>query len=425
MEYRILLLIVSILFTGTVMAESTLNKDTISVRVYFRQGYSILESAYRNNGTRLEMFAAQFRALQADRTIRLRYIHIDVGASPEGSSSLNRRLSDKRAIRIMDYLRNHTSFPDSLVKVSSHGINWERLKKLVAASDMPYKDEVLDVLHTTPEQVVWNNKIEDERKLQLKALHNGQPYRYMYEHFFPELRSAGVNIYCEFERLPKLELPSAGIKHPAPKAETLPLNLENTSVTPESAPRKPFCMVLKTNMLYDAFLIPNLGVEFHIRRGWSVGGNWMYAWWKNDTRHNYWRVYGGELDIRKYMGHRATKNPLTGHHLGIYSQILTYDFETGGRGYMAGTPGGTLLDKANYTVGLEYGYSLPVNRKLNIDFTLGAGYMTGQYHEYLPLDGCNVWQSTKQRRWWGPTKAEISLVWFVGRNSYNGKGGKQ
>lgn len=142
----------------------------------------------------------------------------------------------------------------------------------------------------------------------------------MYEHFFPELRSAGVNIYCEFERLPKLELPSAGIKHPAPKAETLPLNLENTSVTPESAPRKPFCMVLKTNMLYDAFLIPNLGVEFHIRRGWSVGGNWMYAWWKNDTRHNYWRVYGGELDIRKYMGHRATKNPLTGHHLGIYSK---------------------------------------------------------------------------------------------------------
>ena len=140
-------------------------------------------------------------------------------------------------------------------------------------------------------------------------------------------------------------------------------------MTPESAPRKPFCMVLTTNMLYDAFLIPNLGVEFHIRRGWSVGGNWMYAWWKNDTRHNYLRVYGGELDIRKYMGHRATKNPLTGHHLGIYSQILTYDFETGGRGYMAGTPGGTLLDKANYTVGLEYGYSLPVNRKLNIDVT--------------------------------------------------------
>lgn len=411
------------LFTGTVMAEGTLNKDTISVRVYFRQGYSILESAYRNNGTRLEMFAAQFRALQADQTIRLRYIHIDVGTSPEGSSSLNRRLSDKRAIQIMDYLHNHTSLPDSLMKFSSHGINWEGLKKLVSASDMSYKDEVLEILHTMPKQVLYNSGIEDECKQQLKTLHGGQPYRYMYRHFFPELRSADVNIYCEFERLPKLELPI--VNHSAPKVETLPMSLESTCTTPVSAPRKPFCMVLKTNMLYDALLIPNIGAELHIGRGWSVGCNWMYSWWKNDTRHNYWRIYGGELGIRKYIGHRATKNPLTGHHLGIYSQILTYDFETGGRGYMAGTPGGTLLDKANYTVGLEYGYSLPVNRKLNIDFTLGAGYMTGQYHEYLPLDGCNVWQSTKQRRWFGPTKAEISLVWFVGHNSYNEKGGKR
>lgn len=425
MEYRILLLIVSMLLTGTVMAEGMLNKDTISVRVYFRQGYSNLESAYRNNGTRLEMFAARLRALQADQAIRLRYIHIDVGTSPEGSSSLNRRLSDKRAIQIMDYLHNHTSLPDSLMKFNSHGINWEGLKKLVSASDMSYKDEVLEILHTMPKQVLCNSGIEDECKQQLKTLHGGQPYRYMYRHFFPELRSADVNIYCEFERLPKLELPIAIANHPAPKVETLPMNLESTHAAPVPAPRKPFCMVLKTNMLYDALLIPNLGAELHIGRGWSVGCNWMYSWWKNDTHHNYWRIYGGELGIRKYIGRRATKNPLTGHHLGIYSQILTYDFETGGRGYMAGTPGGTLLDKANYTVGLEYGYSLPVNRKLNIDFTLGAGYMTGQYHEYLPLDGCNVWQSTKQRRWFGPTKAEISLVWFVGRNSCNGKGGKR
>ncbi len=425
MEYRILLLIVSMLFTGTVMAEGTLNKDTISVRVYFRQGYSILESAYRNNGTRLEMFAAQFRALQADQTIRLRYIHIDVGTSPEGSSSLNRRLSDKRAIQIMDYLHNHTSLPDSLMKFNSHGINWEGLKKLVSASDMSYKDEVLEILHTMPKQVLCNSGIEDECKQQLKTQHGGQPYKYMYRHFFPELRSANVNIYCEFERLPKLERPIAIANHPAPKVETLPMSLESTHTAPVSAPRKPFCMVLKTNMLYDALLIPNIGTELHIGQGWSVGCNWMYSWWKNDTRHNYWRIYGGELGIRKYIGRRATKNPLTGHHLGIYSQILTYDFETGGRGYMAGTPGGTLLDKANYTVGLEYGYSLPVNRKLSIDFTLGAGYMTGQYHEYLPLDGCNVWQSTKQRRWFGPTKAEISLVWFVGRNSCNEKGGKR
>lgn len=188
-----------------------------------------------------------------------------------------------------------------------------------------------------------------------------------------------------------------------------------------AASDKSFCMVLKTNMLYDALLVPNLGVEIHVGQGWSIGVNWMCAWWKNDVRHNYWRIYGGEIGVRKYIGRRAAKNRLTGHHLGIYGQMFTYDFEAGGRGYMAGVSGGgTLLDKTNYTVGLEYGYSLPVSRKLNIDFTLGVGYVTGPYREYLPLDGCYVWQSTKQRHYIGPAKAEISLVWFIGRNSYNG-----
>ena len=101
-------------------------------------------------------------------------------------------------------------------------------------------------------------------------------------------------------------------------------------------------------------------MEFYLGKGWSAGGSWMYAWWKNDQRHHYWRIYGGELFFRKYFGSRANQKPLTGHHLGIYSQGFTYDFETGSRGYIGGIPGGTLWDKMNYTVGVEYGYSLPI-----------------------------------------------------------------
>ena len=36
----------------------------------------------------------------------------------------------------------------------------------------------------------------------------------------------------------------------------------------------------------------------------------MYAWWNSNKRHNYWRIYGGELDIRKYFGRRAQTKPL-------------------------------------------------------------------------------------------------------------------
>ena len=183
-------------------------------------------------------------------------------------------------------------------------------------------------------------------------------------------------------------------------------------------------MALKTNMLYDALLVPNVGAEFYVGGGWTVGGGWMYAWWKKGDAHRYWRIYGGELAVRRYFGRRAAEKPLTGHHAGVYGQMLTYDFQNGGRGYMGGVPGGTLFEKANYAAGLEYGYSLPVGRRLNIDFTIGVGYMWGRYMEYRRIDDCDVWQSTRRRRWFGPTKAEISLVWLLGRDNYNkGKGG--
>lgn len=122
---------------------------------------------------------------------------------------------------------------------------------------------------------------------------------------------------------------------------------------------------------------------------------------------------------------RAGK-PLQGHHLGVYGQLLTYDFETGGRGYIGGKPGGSLWDKANWGAGVEYGYSLPVGRRLNLDFTVGAGYLGGEYWEYISLEDCYVWQATKRLRWFGPTKAEVSLVWLIGRGNYNNrKGGRR
>ena len=185
-------------------------------------------------------------------------------------------------------------------------------------------------------------------------------------------------------------------------------------------------MAVKTNLLYDAALIPNIGVEFHLKNNWSLSAGWMYGWWKKDRIHWYWRAYGGDIAVRKWLGKAAREKPLTGHHLGIYGQVLTYDFEAGGRGYMGGEPGGTLFDRANFAGGVEYGYALPIARRLNLDFTIGIGYMGGKYYEYKPIDDCYVWQATKQRHYFGPTKLEVSLVWLLGRDNINkGKGGER
>ena len=102
---------------------------------------------------------------------------------------------------------------------------------------------------------------------------------------------------------------------------------------------------------------------------------------------------------------------MTGHHLGLYGQMITYDIEWGNKGILA--------DKWSWTVGLEYGYSLPIARRLNLDFTFGVGYHWGLFDEYIPLDGHYVWQATKRRQYFGPTKFEVSLVWLIGCGNYN------
>ncbi len=176
-----------------------------------------------------------------------------------------------------------------------------------------------------------------------------------------------------------------------------------------------FCMSLKNNMLYDLLAVPNIGIEFYLAKNWSIAANWMYAWWKTDKRHRYWRIYGGDIAVRKWFGRKTGERPLSGHHLGLYGQILTYDFEWGDKGYLG--------DRWSYAGGVEYGYSLPVARRLNIDFTLGVGYLGGEYKKYAPRDGHYVWKATKDRHWFGPTKVEVSLVWLLGPGCNNIEGG--
>ena len=89
--------------------------------------------------------------------------------------------------------------------------------------------------------------------------------------------------------------------------------------------------------------------------------------------------------------------------------MLTYDVEFGGTGYQSA--------KWNYMAGLSYGYSIPIAKRLNIDFNIGIGYFWGNYYKYdYNEEGeLYLWEQTKKRRWFGPTRAEFSLVWLLGK----------
>lgn len=379
------------------------NSSYDSVRIFFRQGVDTLDLNYRANEERLDRFSRQLMEL-SKRKVQYGNVRVFSSASPEGPSALNEILAKHRAEVLLHYMRGHGELSEVAFEVMPVELDWDLFRQLVADSNLPEKAQVLDILTKEPETA---------RKGLLKKLKGGRVWNEMLCSLYPDMRTCVLYLHYVPQ---KHEISFGGIKPDLllpVDSLVIPVRYGN------SGKRRLFLMAVKTNLLYDVLAVPNVGVEFDLGKGWSIGGNWMYAWWKRDKSNLYWRSYGGELFIRKYWGRVAEGRPLSGHHLGLYGQMLTYDLEMGGRGYIGGQPGGTLWDKAHHGAGFEYGYSLPIGRRLNLDFTLGLGYLGGICHEYLPADKYYVWQVTKQRHWIGPTKAEVSLVWLLGNKITN------
>ena len=430
MKYRSLILILGCLLC---MLSSATAQERMEKRysIFFRVGKTEVDLSYLENAHVVETMVNDIQAtLEADHFTPDSLL-IYASASPEGSYLLNVNLARNRALAAKAYiLRVLPELQKTNIKVESRPNDWSGLIQTLRSDlSIPYHDEILEIL-TDP------SVVDKEAALRQRP----EIYNYIRDHFLHKMRTATVTIrvigkvdeftaettpvYAEpaleekqdvmsMDVTDSVDVANEGMKiveEPAPATET-------ASETASAKERKPFYMGIKNNMIYDLAAVPNLGAEFYLGGDFSIAGNWMYSWWKSDPKAWYWRTYGGDLTVRYWFGKAAEKKPLQGHHVGLYGQILTYDFEVGNKGILA--------DRWSWSAGVEYGYSLPVARRLNIDFTLGAGYHTGQFYEYLPIDGHYVWQATKNRVFIGPTKLEISLVWLLGYGNENeNKGGK-
>lgn len=407
-------------------------QDSLRTTIYFRPGYSLLELSYRDNAANMKALTQGIQTIKGNPCVQLQHIRILSAASPEGNSALNKRVAKRRGERLRDYLKETLVLPDSIFTVSSAGEDWQGLAALIAKEKTPWRNKALQIIRHTPEWVTRNGKVVDGRKRQLQNLDGGKAWKYMLDNHFYTLRTGAV-VVCEVKTLAAESTPSAA-EASQEQARPEPASQQSASQSPSSppfpaipsqvhpssesqAPPVASYFALKSNLLYDALLVPNLSLEASIGSGWTLGAGGMFAWWSKDAKHRYWRIYGGGLEIRKYFGTLSKSKPLQGHHLGIYGDFLTYDFEFGAKGYQS---------KATYAAGIKYGYSHPIANRLNLDFALGIGYLHSNYKTYVPRDGCYVYQETKKRKWLGPTQAEISLVWLLGKGNTNKKkGGKK
>lgn len=405
-----------------VLSAKVLERDFL---VGFPIGSKAINVRFAENAKNLAGLTDYLNSAAGDSCTGLVSVKFSGSASPDGKFSTNARLSRARMDALCRYVRSHASFPDSVVNYSSDVVVWSRLDSMVSSSNLYYRDDVLRIIRDSLTSVTAKNR-------QLIRLDGGRVWSDLFSRFFPRMRNACAVVITTRRSTSdmgnKITPPCKEMQTAASAADQIPentviadtvqasaedLHFISTSKTEMPLSASSFCMAVKTNMLYDALLVPNIGVEIPFADKWSASASWMYAWWSCNSRHNFWRTYGGDIEVRRYFGGKSDVRRLTGHHIGVYGQMLTYDFELGGTGWLA--------DRWSYAAGISYGYSLSIGRHLNIDFSIGLGYLGGTYKKYTPDDGCYAWLGTYSSHVFGPTKAEVSLVWLIG-NSRKGGG---
>lgn len=406
-----------------------------SVSIHFPVSVTELNPDFAANATELRAFVERIAALTSTGEYRVVSSHVTGAASPEGSVEFNRELSHGRAHRINSYLRRalHTEIPDSVTSFTFVGRDWAGLLRSARADmDLPVRERVLALLDSIVKERADGIPETEYNLKRLQSIAKGWPYRYLKRNHFMPLRASRLVLTIELTD-PRRHLTSLPQSHAEPPLLAVDAPAETPNNLPAPAmpawPRcalTPFYASLSTNMVYATALIPNIGAEIYLGRGISVEGQWLYAWWSHDPSARFWRLYGGGATLRRWFGTAAASKPLTGHHIGIGGAGFIFDIEWGARGYMGGLPGRTLWDQCNYAGWVEYGYAFPISPRFNIDLTIGLGYVGGEYRDYLPIDGHYVWQSTRQLHYFGPTRAQMAIIWLLGSGNVNlPKGGER
>lgn len=183
---------------------------------------------------------------------------------------------------------------------------------------------------------------------------------------------------------------------------------ERLAAEQAAMPAKPYCFAVRTNVLYDAMLLPTLGVEWRVNRDLGIKLDGSLAWWggSSDKVQKMWLL---NPEVRWYL---LDKKRFYVGASGSYGQYNIYKYPLGkmladDTGYQ-----GTL-----WNAGVTVGYQLRLCRSFSVDFNLGLGYTRSEYDSFAITDGVRVYKDrNKTKNLFGPTQAGISLVWTIGGN---------
>lgn len=170
-------------------------------------------------------------------------------------------------------------------------------------------------------------------------------------------------------------------------------------------------LAVKTNLVSDAVLSPNVGVEAGIAPRWTLDVEWqMNAWTMSGGRR--WKHWAVQPEVRYWFCDR-----FSGHFVGAHVHGGQYNIGgVDGRVSLLGTdfrkPKDTRYQGWFAGAGVAYGYAWILGRHWNIEAEVGVGYSYTRFDRY-PCANCgNKLEENNTHHYVGPTKAAVNVVYL-------------
>lgn len=400
------------------------------IEIFFDQGSYAIDSTYMGNGESLRLILNQFQGFAGNSAKTITKVIINGYSSPDGAVSINKNLSQNRANAIYKYIRPICSLHDTLIVINNNGIVWNTFREMVVESETPNKAEVIDLIDNVSVET-WAKVNKGDRwktltnslNKELMDLKIGVPYRYMAEHIFPKMRKSTITV-ISYQRETEPILAKEEVKYATPAKEIVEVvetealeptvESEPTVVVQDNREKKPL-FALKTNLLYDLAIIPNIEIEVNIKEHWSIAAEWIFPWWVSNNNAYALQMLSAQVEGRYWFGNSINKPKLIGWFTGLYAGGGLYDLQWDSNGYQG---------EFFIASGLSGGYAHTINKSgsLRMEYSLGFGYLQTNYRYYEGMEdnAFLVWQRDGRYTWIGPTKAKASLVWMLGK-----RGGKR
>lgn len=167
---------------------------------------------------------------------------------------------------------------------------------------------------------------------------------------------------------------------------------------------------IKTNILPDVALSPNLGIEIGLARKWSLDLTGEVNFW--DINHHKWKHWLAQPEIRYWLCDR-----FAGHFFGLHAIGGKYNFGNIHNNIKFLGSDFSQLSRYRYQgwaagAGIAYGYAWILGKHWNLEAEIGLGWMYTRYDKYSCASCGKKLESGRHHNYVGPTKLAVNLEYI-------------